>query len=147
MQLGSGSYELSFGGVYARKTGRTIIGSKSVFNYVVNDNDQNYRVGNRIILTGWQSYKATPSTAIHARLKLMDWGNISGVDERVPLGAPPAVATAQGGTRLDLIFGLNYMAFHGGMLGMELGAPIYQNLDGPQGKMIYFFRLGMMYAF
>jgi len=147
MQLGSGSYELSFGGVYAKKTGRTTFGSKSEFNLVVNDNDRGYRRGNSLLLTAWQSYKVTPSTAAHGRLKFTDRGNISGVDSTIPLGAPPAVTTAQGGTRLDLLFGMNYMLFHGAMMGFEIGTPIYQDLDGPQGKMKYFFRLGMMYGF
>ncbi len=147
MQLGSGSYELSFGGVYARKMGKTTVGSKSVLNVVVNDNDRDYRRGNRILLTGWSSYKVSRKTALSARLQLMDWGNISGIDAEIPQGAPPAVATAQGGTRLDLLFGLNLMVVHGAMVGLEFGAPLYQNLDGPQGKMKYMFRLGMMYGF
>ncbi len=147
MQLGSGSYELSLGGVYARKIGKTTVGSKSVLNVVVNDNDRGYRKGNRILLTGWTSYKITRKTALSARLKLMDWGNISGVDAEIPQGAPPAVAIAQGGTRLDLLFGLNLMVVHGAMIGLEVGVPLYQNLDGPQGKMKYMFRLGMMYGF
>jgi len=154
MQLGSGSFELSFGGVYARKIGKITVASKSDFNLVLNDNDNNYRVGNRIELSSWVDYKVQKDTGISVRFKFSDWGNISGADPALAGGlalTPPLVPTAdptlRGGTRLDMLFGIKYGGMHGGIIGLEAGFPIYQNLDGPQLEIDFILQAGLQYGF
>ncbi len=157
MQLGTGSFELSLGGVYARKIDKVTTAVEADLKFMLNDNDRDYRVGNRIEFSAWSSYKTTKETALSVRLKLSDWGNISGRDPALemalnpPNGAPTLVPTVvptlRGGTRLDLLLGIKYGGMHGAVVGLEFGVPIYQNLDGPQLETDLIFQLGLQYGF
>ncbi len=154
MQLGSGSYELSLGGVYASKIDKVTTAVEADLKFMLNDNDRDYRVGNRIEFSAWSSYKTTKETALSVRLKLTDLGNISGRDPalNMPLGlTPPLVPTIdptiRGGTRLDLLLGIKYGGMHGAVVGLEFGIPIYQDLDGPQLEIDSIFQLGLQYGF
>ncbi len=68
----------------------------------------------------------------------------------MPSGMPMAGATdpnARGGSRLDLSLGLNLWSTEKGTrFAIEGGAPIYQNLDGPQLGTEWFVTAGFQIA-
>ena len=71
------------------------------------------------------------------RPELRLWERILGGDSRLdPAAVPTADPARQGGRRLSLLVGANLSAPGGPLRGhrvaLELGAPLYQSLDGPQ---------------
>jgi len=133
MQLGSGTYDVLLGitrtglvdnlnwGVQARATIRT----------GANDND--YTLGNVFNIAAWLGTSITESIAGSLRINASNWENIDGSDTK--LAAAPTVPTKntniRGGTRIDTLLGLD-TTLGNNVLGIEIGIPVYQNLDGPQ---------------
>lgn len=82
------------------------------------------------------------------------WGNISGADPALnPAIVPTADPNLRGGNRLDLLFGLNFLVpkglkfIKGQRFAIEMGFPIYQDLDGPQLETDFVLTAGWQYAF
>ena len=62
---------------------------------------------------------------------------------------PTADASLQGGERIDVLAGINFHSSGGGTghrLAIEVGAPVYENLDGPQMSTSWTFTAGWQYA-
>ena len=55
----------------------------------------------------------------------------------------------RGGTRIDALIGINYVAhsLNDLRLAFEIGAPVYQDLNGPQLEADLLFTLGTQYTF
>jgi hypothetical protein len=88
-------------------------------------------------VTGWASRRWTNRIATSGRLDARYWGNIHGADPQLnELISPMNRPDLQRGGRLDLLFGVNYYGLDrlipGQRLSIEAGAPIYQQLRGPQ---------------
>lgn len=147
MQLGSGSYELIVGATYSDGELKNSWGAQATANIPLNDNDRDYRLGNLFEITGWFSYGMNEKNSASVRFKLQDWGNISGADSALnPAMVPTADAKLRAGTRLDLLAGYNYQINKETLIGIEIGAPVYQKLDGPQLETDLSIQLGFQYA-
>lgn len=133
MQTGSGTLDLLLG---ISRTGHTTTfswGLQGKATLRTGSNDNGYTLGNALQLSGWISKPLGDSVAVSARLQGSNLGNIDGAD--TTLAATPTVPTKnpklRGGSRIDLLLGCNTrIGRH--IFGLELGWPIYQNLDGPQ---------------
>ncbi len=148
MQLGSGSYELTLGTAFIKLYGKNNWGNKVDIIVRLNDNDRDYKLGNSIELNSWYSYGATEKGTLTARVKLLKWNNISGEDTTLnSVAVPTANANLRAGTRADLLLGYNYQLTKKTLVGIEVGAPFYQNLDGPQLKTNLTLQLGVQYEF
>jgi hypothetical protein len=151
MQLGSGTFDLLPGLTYLGQTDHWSWGSQATVTIRLGENDRDYTLGNRFATTAWLARKLNSSISLSGRLNLETWGNIDGADPRInPMMVPTADASRRGGTRLDLLAGLNvYMpggALKGHRIAIEGGVPIAQNLDGPQLKTQWSFTLGWQFA-
>ena len=148
MQLGSGSYDLNAGLTYSFGENNNSWGAQANIIVRLNDNDRDYHLGNRVEISSWYSYGIDEKHSTSIRLKLEDWGNISGADADLnPMMVPTADANLRAGTRLDVLLGYNYQIDKSMLLGVEAGVPVYQKLDGPQLETDLIFSLGMQYAF
>ncbi len=148
MQLGSGSYELTAGTTYIVMMGGNSWGNKADIVVRLDDNDRNYKLGNSIELSSWYSFSINEKNTLSARLKLLNWDNISGVDVDLnPMVVPTADTKLRAGTRADLLLGYNYQLTQSALIGVEAGVPIYQNLDGPQLETDLILQLGVQYDF
>ena len=152
MQLGSGSYELTLGTTYIKMYGNNSWGNKADVTVRLNDNDRDYKLGNSVALSSWYSYGVTDKSAVSARIKLLDWGNISGEDAylagMVAMNMSPMVfANLRAGTRADVLLGYNYQLTQAALVGLEVGLPVYQNLDGPQMETDMTLQVGVQYEF
>ncbi len=115
-------------------------GAQGVAVVRLDENDNDYTLGDRFHLSSWLSKDWTSAFSSSIRLNAEWWGNIDGTDKKLPLMAPKMVPTAdpdlRAGRRFDLMVGASISPASGILQGhrfaVEYGKPVYQNLDGPQ---------------
>lgn len=138
MQLGSGSYDLH--PVLNWESGRGAINWGGQLRGIVrlNDNDEGYRLGNEAGISGWISYRVAPWISYSGRLDYRYADSIHGRDPQImgpSLGAEP---DNYGGHYVTLHAGVDLTPkqglLKGHLIGLELGVPIYQDLNGVQSK-------------
>lgn len=148
MQLGSGSVDLLAGITYTNNNQKNSWGTQAEATVRLNDNDRDYRLGNRFAISSWYSFGINEKNSTSVRIKIEDWGNISGADADLnPMMVPTAETDLRAGTRADILLGYNYQLSKHYLIGLEIGAPIYQKLDGPQLETDLSMQLGVQYAF
>ncbi|MDP6355583.1 MAG: transporter [Planctomycetota bacterium] len=151
MQLGSGTFDLLPGITYLGQADDWSWGSKLDGTFRLGTNDEGYTLGNRIALTVWGAKKWANWVSTSLRLNGQSWGNIDGQDDDLnPAMVPTADPDRRGGERIDLSLGVNLYGREGRVkdhrLGVEVGTPIYQSLDGPQLETDWMLTVGWQYA-
>jgi len=154
MRLGSGTVDLLPGLTYTGVQNDVSWGLQALGTVRIGHNSQGYKEGNRYQLNSWGAYRWAKWISTSARLNWQQWYNIKRKDGQlqttvgpmnIPL-VPTADPDRQAGRRLDLMGGVNILfpEFVGleNHLSVEAGAPIYQDLDGPQLKQSYSFWVG-----
>ena len=154
MQLGSGTYDLLPGITWLNNINGSQIGVQALATLRMSDNDNGYTLGDRYMLTSWYSHEVTPTFSSSVRIAAETWGNIDGIDDQLNPMAPTMVPTARtdlrAGKRVDLLVGVSWDTgghLTGHRLAAEVGAPIYQDLDGPQLETDLIFTLGWQGSF
>jgi hypothetical protein len=156
MQLGSGTVDLTPALTYMGKWERLFWGAQFSGIARFYDNRNHYRWGNRYRLTGWLGYRLFStmyySCITSVRLDWQSMGNIQGADPELnPLSTPGADPSKRGGSRLDVLPGLSLYIDKGKLQGNRLfiegGAPLYQYLDGPQGRTTWTLMAGWKFVF
>jgi hypothetical protein len=151
MQLGSGTVDLMPGLTYLGEDKNWSWGGQLIGTIRLGTNDNNYRLGNRVKLNAWSSYRLSDAVAPSIRLEAQHWGQISGRDVTLdPLVDPTFDPRNYGGERIDLLLGVNLYAPKGRYKGMRLtvegGIPVYQSLDGPQLETDWMLGFSLSYA-
>lgn len=132
MQLGSGTFDLLPGLTYNGQSDFWSWGAQFIQTIRIDENSRDYRLGNRSDATVWGARRLGNSLSLSARLAGARWGNIHGADPALnPTVVPTADPNLRGGERVDFSLGLNFSKA-GHRLAIEVGEPIYQDLDGPQ---------------
>ena len=153
MQLGSGTVDPYVGLTYIRTIGDAWQwGAQANATMRFGSNDEGYRLGNEAGANLWASKRVSPFASVSLRLEGKSWGDISGVDGDLnPMMVPTARTDLRGGERVDALVGVNLYQpegeLEGHRLAAEFGAPLYQDLDGPQLETDYRFTLGWQKAF
>ena len=133
MQTGSGTWDLILGISQIGHTQHFNWGAQAMSTLRLGSNDNGYTLGNLMQVTAWVSKPLNPTVSASLRLQAENRGNIDGAD--TTLSATPTVPTKnpelRGGSRIDVSAGINF-TFSNHVLGLELGIPLYQYLDGPQ---------------
>lgn len=152
MQTGTGSFGTKLGLTYLGQSDKFSWGHQ--LNAIINidDNDQDYKFGNRYSLNNWFAAKAGDNLSVSVRLEGLLVDEIDGAS---PLLNPMMVTTADpdnsGGTFINSGFGLNYLVSKGVLDGLrfatECSLPLYQDINGIQLKQNYNLTFGMQYAF
>ena len=140
MQLGSGTWDLLPGLTLLGRAAELSWGAQGVAVVRLGENDNDYTLGDGFNLTGWVSRAWTPDWQTSLRLDAQWWGNIHGSDKKIPAMMIGIVPTAdpdlRAGRRVDLLVGAAFTPQAGLLCGhrlaLEVGRPVYQNLDGPQ---------------
>lgn len=143
MQLGSGSWDPITGITYADGHDRFTWGAQWRSTWRVDDNDDDYELGDEHRATGWLSYLASPSLSVSTRLEYYDRDNISGQDRLILGPVQTADPDRQGSHRWDLGLGANYV-LPGGKhrLAFEAMFPVHENVVGPQMETQWYTTLG-----
>ncbi len=152
MQTGTGSFGANLGLTYLGQCDAFSWGHQITGKININDNDQDYKFGNRYKWNNWIAAKAGDNLSVSVRLEGVI---ISKIDGNSALLNPMMVTTADtensGGTFVNAGFGLNYIINNGGLKGLrfagEIATPLYQDLKGIQLKQNYNLTFGLQYAF
>ncbi len=136
MQLGSGTYDLMPTLSYRTGAGRMNWGAQLSGILRLGSNDEGYSLGDEIALSAWASYKPGRSVSYWGRIEAARLGRIDGRDPLIagPMqGANPAF---HGGDTVTLAAGADFTMQDGPLkghkLGIDIGVPVYQNLNGPR---------------
>jgi hypothetical protein len=152
MQNGTGSFGANLGVTYLGQCDKFSWGHQLSGMININDNDQDYKFGNRYKLNNWIAAKAGENLSVSLRLEGV---LVDEIDSSSELLNPMMVTTADtvnsGGTFINSGFGLNYMIVNGSLKGLrfatEISTPLYQDLNGIQLKQNYNLTFGLQYAF
>lgn len=154
MQIGSGTFDLVPGLTYMGHTDRFSWGSQLLGTVRLADNHRDWAASDKVDFTAWAAYPWTRWLSTSVRFGVHWWSDYRG-DESAP--PPPGfIPTAdpklRGGTNIDILGGLNFYVPLGKFLGkhrfaIEGGAPVYQDLDGPQLETDYRVIVGWQKAF
>lgn len=151
MQTGTGTWDLEPALTYKARRGRMGYGVQVTGSIHLGSNDAGYRFGDVYEGTAWASYRPQPWISLSARARARTTGAVKGIDPAIIGPVQTANPDFQGGQRLDLIGGINLVATHGPLvghrLGIELGAPVYQDLNGPQMAADWTLTVGWQKAF
>jgi len=152
MQLGTGTFDLLPGLTYTGRTGDLSWGVQYRAEVRLEDeNDEGYAWGDKHAVTGWIAYQWAPWISTSARLDATTQAAIDGIDPAIALPVQTANPLFYGGERVDAYFGVNLAgqtgALRGHRLALEVGAPIYQDLNGPQLETDWTLTVGWQKAF
>ena len=150
MQLGSGTYDLLPGITYNGGAGNTRWGAQ-LAGVIRTEKNDGYKLGDEARLTAWASYQPTPAVSFSGRIEGRTIGDISGRDSRIMGPVQTADPDNYGGDSVWLHAGINLIgqrgALRGHRLALEVGAPVYQDLNGPQLETDWMATLGWQLAF
>lgn len=151
MQLGSGTWDVTPGLTYVHLYSSWSWGAQGLYTIRTGSNNNGYTLGNRLDLSAWIAKKITQSTSLSFRLNGLDWDNIDGMDAKLlPMPTVPTKdPNLRAGTRIDALAGINFVTpgLKNLRLAAEAGAPVYQDLDGPQLETDLVFTLGAQFTF
>lgn len=144
MQLGSGTYDLKPSITWTASHGVWCWGAQGSGSIRIDDNEDGYALGDRLEATAWLTWKLGP-IALSSRLAAEWQDRIEGLDKDLgPMAGminPAADPASSGGTIVTGYIGLQSQmpqSWSGSpWIAVEIGAPLYQNLNGPQMKHDY----------
>lgn len=115
------------------------------------ENSQGYALGDKHKVTGWVAYEFASWISASFRAEYMTQSDIDGFDAQIGGPVQTAYPDFYGGKRLDLLGGVNLVVPEGPLKGhrlaFEAGAPVYQDLNGPQMETDWIFTVGWQKAF
>jgi hypothetical protein len=152
MQLGTGTFDLLPGLTYNGRYQDWTWGAQYRAEIRLEDeNNEGYAWGDKHALTGWVSYQWAPWISTSVRFDAMTQESIDGMDVLIAAPVQTAHPENYGGERVDLFFGVNLMGqsgiLEGHRLAFEVGAPVYQDLNGPQMETDWQLMVGWQKAF
>lgn len=154
MQLGSGSYEAHPGMTLNKQLARWSWGAQVGAKIALNENDQDYKLGNRQHLSLWAAKPINAWASTSLAVYKTWWSNIHGAAKDLTIPArlnPAADPDIKGGQRLDIGLGINLLGknkvIKGHRLAIEYLIPVHQSLHGPQMETDYTLTVGWQKAF
>ena len=114
-------------------------------------NDDNYSLGDLHQVTAWGAVSLDDWVSLSARVQGSTLGRIDGQDPLIMGPVQTANPDFQGGERIDILGGVNFLVTDGALKGnrfaIEFGAPFYQDLNGPQMETNWTLTAGWQLAF
>ena len=151
MQLGSGSYDLKPSITYNGDWGKWRIGGQANAVLRLNDNNADYRLGDKAELQGWATRRVADWLSASVRFDVSHQGKIDGQDTNITLPVQTAQTNFSGGTFANLSLGLNLIGQSGALanyrLAIEWVSPVHQDVHGVQMKRDDTLMIGWQKAF
>ncbi len=151
MQLGSGTVDLMPGVTYTANKGDTSWGAQAMATLRLYDNKEDYRLGNVFDATAWAAQRWLSWMSTSARISAKSEAGIKGRDLVITGGSPVFDPANSGRDEVKVLLGVNFLGTHGWVkdqrLAFEIGAPVYENVDGVQMSQEWAATLGWQTAF
>lgn len=151
MQLGSGSYDLLLGTTYTAQQASLYWGGQVKATLPLQKNSQDYRLGNQFEATAWLGKQWMPALSTSIRLLGQSIGQIRGRDDLITGGNPLSNTDNSGRDTISLYLGVNLAGqdgiFKNQRLDLEMGAPLYEQVDGLQMRQDWTLNLGWSMIF
>ena len=154
MQVGAGTYAIMPGFTYTSSSDNWAWGLQAIANINLGRNTQAYSKGDSVSFNSWLSRKITTSVAVSTRLEVQSWKDYDGHDddlEAMKMMNPVADSELRSGTRADVYLGLTYLFTEGALknqnFSIEVGTPVFQNIDGPNLETDYKLIAGWQFRF
>jgi hypothetical protein len=151
MQLGSGTWDLKAGVSWAGRYRRWGWGAQYASTFRPGENDEDYSLGDRHLVTAWGGYRWRDWISTSVRIEAEHEGRIDGVDSRIIGPVQTADPDNYGGETVTALFGVNLAGqsglLRGQRLALEAGLPLYRKLNGPQMETDWTLTVGWQYAF
>lgn len=136
MQPGAGTFDVMPGVVYAGHLEKWSWGVSYRGRFPIAANRQGYLWGDLHEFNGWGGYTWIPGLTTTFRVNASIQGPIRGYDPNIRGRAQAANPNFYGGERIELFGGAvisgKFVGYENVTLAVEAGAPVYQNLNGPQ---------------
>lgn len=134
MQLGSGTFDLLPGVTWLLQQRAWSFGAQAIGTFRIDENDRGHGLGHRFEDTAWAARRLGDSLSASLRVVGGRRGNAHGADAaQDPMVVPTADPDRIGGKRIDVLAGLNLRPGSSGhRFAPELGAPVFQGLEGSQ---------------
>lgn len=136
MQLGHGTWDFLPGITMQTRWGDLSAGAQYMARFALDENDEGYNWGDKHELTAWLAYQWAPWVSTSIRIKATTEDEIEGFDPLISAPVQTADPDNYGGEKVELFGGVNFMVPSGYLKGhrfaLEVGAPVYQDLNGPQ---------------
>ena len=133
MQLGSGTYDLSVGLTYQKMMKEWSYGYNFTAITRFGNNGEGWRYGDRRDLQIWASRPVSKSLSLSIGLDMEDYEEIHGQSANRNGMTPTWNENYHAGTRFTSNIGLNLkIPSLSSTIGLQCGAPIYQDVQGPQ---------------
>lgn len=157
MQVGSGTFDVTPGLVFASKGESVRWGGDLRGTLRLGETDRDYRLGNRLSVSAWAKRPVTEWLESSFTFIAQSWGRVDGDDLSLRIDSPeepspfpyPAAVTDPdkfGGEKLITLLGADLRlpndALSGHTLNLEYGWLIYQSLNGPQPKKVWCLGIG-----
>ncbi|WOH37121.1 transporter [Thalassotalea fonticola] len=152
MQLGTDTMNILAGYTYVYDEGNWQLGTQINYETAIEENDADYKPGDKLQWHNWVSYGVSESLSLSMRLSYLDKDNYSGHDERLnAMMMPTADPKQRGVSQVDWAIGATY-GFTDGLLknqqvSFEYSQPIEQDFDGTQLKTDWQATLGWQLSF
>lgn len=151
MQIGTGTYDLLPGITYTGHVGNVSWGVQYRADIPLGRNRASYAWGDKHMTTGWVAYQFIPAISASFRTQYTAQSAIKGFDALIGGPVQTAYPENYGGEKLELFGGMNLVGQEGWVrnqrIAFEVGAPVYQSLNGPQLQTGWTAILGWQYAF
>ncbi|MEM7363820.1 MAG: hypothetical protein AAF525_07330 [Pseudomonadota bacterium] len=136
MQLGSGTWNLSFSMTTGVTFPQSRWGLQSRTTVRAGTNDAGYTLGDVFGASTWYAFNRK-AQSFTVRLDYENRRNVRGEDHRLATArtmslVPTVDPRLRGGERIDLLLGINGTTHGAWRWAIELGYPLRQDLDGPQ---------------
>ena len=151
MQLGSGTWDPIFSLSYLGQSDRFSWGVQPKYILRIEENSENYTLGNRFDIVGWSAIKVSDYFSCSASLSYFDVQQIDGADADLNPMIMPLFDVANSKRRqLDIGVGTNFYVpsgnFNNLRLAAEMKLPIYQEVSGIQMENVFMMTFGIQYA-
>lgn len=151
MQMGSGTFDLTPGLTHNHFGENWNWGVQAGAVIHLGENYRGYALGDSGHLSGWLVKPFSSAWSASLRLQASYQESVEGRDKQLnPRMNPSLDPDNYGGKKLDAFVGVNYFVpsgrFKGHRLALELGAPLYQKLNGPQMQNRSTLTAGWQYA-
>ncbi|MFT4647421.1 MAG: hypothetical protein ACI87O_000893 [Planctomycetota bacterium] len=148
LQLGGGTYALKPAFTWTHWSRQWSFGTSGQATLPLGTNDQGWSAGNELRLNSWVSRRVDPFRSLVLGMEYRHQDSVQGQDSNMDETFDPSFDSNFTGVKtLSFDLGVHIIVEGNNRLAFEIGAPIWQETDGPQVEEDYHFSLAWWLSF